>query len=301
MNLRELVSDARVNRGLWWQQAWSLVAGCTPVSEACQNCWAATMAHRQGMRQKLSDAQWKLWEGLTTDQGKWNGQIRCLEHNLELPLKIKKPTLFSIWNDLFHPDVSDRFIFKALSIMTLSRHFYLLLTKRIDRALTFFQKPEIIEAWYGEKRDLPIMSPPSNLGLGVTVELPKYLHRIETLLYIPAALHFVSLEPLLGELSIAPFLSGWSGKNSGLPHRLSKELEALPDIDKLDWVIVGCESGSKRRPMKDKWASDIIKECVSADVPIFLKQKEVNGRMAHAPTIFNGNTILQFPEVERMP
>jgi len=274
MNLGELVSEKRKSKGLWWQKALNLVPGCTPVSEACLNCWSAGMAHRQGFRQGISDYQWKLWGGLTTYDGKWNGEIRLLEENLELPLKTKKPTLFSVWNDLFHPKVPESFHYKFFEMVSgCKHHFFLVLTKRPENLLKFYQQCEDYDS-----SEFP------NLGFGVTVELPKYLDRILTLCKVPAALRFVSLEPLLDELSISGH--GW---------RNARKEESI------HWVILGCESGRKRRPMQLEWGQKILNECRDAEVPAFLKQIEQGGKLIHAPKSLTGDSLQVFPEVEWKP
>jgi len=114
---------------------------------------------------------------------------------------------------------------------------------------------------------------------GVTVESSDYLGRIEELLEIPAAVRWVSIEPLLSEIDMGPWLSGWSGQKSGLPEPLSGALEALADIPALDWVVVGCESGPNRRPCKLEWVESIVEQCKAAGVPVFVKQLDINGRV----------------------
>lgn len=208
------------------------------------------------------------YAGLTDEYGRWNGSIRLLEDNLELPLKVRQSTLFSIWNDLFHPDASRNFIEDAFQHMAQARqHFFLILTKRPERMNQLLCGGTHL----------------ANVGLGVTVELPKYLHRIETLLQIPAALHFVSLEPLLGEMSLLHDLYFKGHKYH------------------IDWVQMGCESGGHRRPMQSRWAECVIKDCKEAGVPLFFKQMEREGKLVHAPKLTNGKPLLQFPEVEWSP
>ncbi len=83
-----------ISKGRYWNRAWSLIDGCTPVSEGCEHCWSASMEHRFCKADKYDCV-------LTNDEGAFNGSVHIREDRLDIPLKTKKPTVFSIWNDLF--------------------------------------------------------------------------------------------------------------------------------------------------------------------------------------------------------
>ena len=156
-----------ISTGRYWDKAWSLVEGCTPVSLACNHCWLATMEHRYGARKIASYCQdcplYPLRQGLcdtdvegsivdgtatgytkhvpspfTDSSGRFNGTVRIREDRLDLPLETRKPTVFAIWSDLFHEKVPDAFIEKALNaVYEAKQHTFLILTKRPERLASF--------------------------------------------------------------------------------------------------------------------------------------------------------------------
>lgn len=174
----------------YWDSAWSLVEGCTPVSEACDNCWLAGISHRFDVGKRDST---RVNE--TDESGRFTGRIKIRTDRLNIPLKRKTPTVYAIWSDLFHEKVPHTFIYDAIDNMIMSiQHTFLILTKR----------PKIM-------RDI-LMAEESltpNIYFGVTVENQKQADkRIPILLQIPGK-KFVSIEPMLSSIDI----SKWIGYN----------------------------------------------------------------------------------------
>jgi protein gp37 len=184
-------------------------------------------------------------------------EVTLHERELQTPIKWKKPRVIFTCSmgDLFHEEVPDQFIERAFDVMKKTdRHVYQVLTKRPERVLELDRLP-----W------------PENVWLGTTVENADCLGRIEKLRQVPAALRFLSLEPLLGPLT-------------GL------------DLDGIGWVIVGGESGPGARVMKEEWALEVRDICGNAHVPFFFKQwggvnKKKRGRL------LDGRLYSQMPEI----
>ncbi len=157
MNLREMIGEVNIAMGRYWRKPWSLVDGCTPVSEGCEHCWSAALAQRF--------------------RGGWDGTIHCREDRLDQPASVKKPTVFAVWNDLFHEGVDNRFIGRALSRMyDAKRHIFLVLTKRPKRMLDDINA---VVKNFGMAE---------NIWLGVTAENQERANeRIPLLIQTPAA------------------------------------------------------------------------------------------------------------------
>lgn len=256
----------------WTDETWNFSGGCKPVSEGCLNCAAAKVAATRLKHHPL-------YEGLTTN-GQWNGKIRlCTEIGrqdiLEKPLHWRDPRMVfpCFMGDLFN--LPFEFIAEVFLVaQKCPQHTFQFLTKRIERAAEFYKWNYVLEVAkeWGQLK---------NLWLGVSVENQKAAdERIPILLQIPAAVRFVSVEPMLESVDvlIRQKMERLAAIVAGRPFSHIDNPTPLPD-----WVIIGCESGPKRRECKLEWVGDIVRHCKMADIKVFVKQLSINGKVSHSP------------------
>lgn len=241
-----------ISRGRYWDKPWSLVSSCTRVSPGCQNCWSLAMEKRFHRGEE--------------------GEIVVHPERLDIPLRTRKPTVFCVWNDLFHPMVSTLFIAGVFEkMMESDRHTFLVLTKRPEVVLNLMRSTTF-----------DIRGLPRNLWLGVTAENQEQADkRIPILLQIPAAKRFVSIEPMLSKIDLEMLpheYDGISGCYSALtgewwPAVGDYRVEERNKIQtpKLDLVILGGETGPHARPMHPDWVRSVRDQCAAAGVPFFFK------------------------------
>ncbi|RMG02286.1 MAG: DUF5131 family protein [Nitrospirae bacterium] len=232
------------------------------------------------------DKTWTLVEGYTP-----------VNDRLDIPLKTRKPTVFAIWNDLFHEDAPGDFIHNVFQTMyKCPQHIFLILTKRPERVLNILTSKAVIDNIKFYQKAL------SHVWIGVTAENQEQADkRIPLLLQLPAAKRFVSIEPMLGPVNLVDIpikLNGvWTGPMGiVMSIRTGKYISNGHGKSLIDWVICGCETGPKRRPTNIEWIRDLRDQC-QAGVPFFLKQMDVNGKIVKAPEL-DGRQWLEVPECQ---
>jgi protein gp37 len=253
--------------GIQWTEAvWNPTTGCDRVSPGCDHCYALTMAKRlKGMGQ----AKYQR-DGDPKTSGPGFG-LTVHPDALAVPLRWRKPrkVFVNSMSDLFHESVSATFIAAVFDVMRQTpQHTYQILTKRHARMRSLARTAAFGEGW-----------PLPNVWLGVSVEDQKWADiRIPALLQTPAAVRFLSCEPLLGPVKL-PFIEEYDGCTCGTGpagyygmHEHGCGTEPGPAWDRLHWVIAGGESGSGARPCELGWLRHLRNQCAEVGVPIFVKQ-----------------------------
>lgn len=268
----------------WTEKTWNPIIGCSKISPGCQNCYAERMAGRLANIETTKHYCGVLnWEngycgnefespGKYVSEG-WNGKTHFVDSALEKPLKRKKPTMYFVCSmgDLFHESVPFEWILHVYEIMSkCPQHTFQVLTKRPERAKAF--SDWLLEGSRFEYTKLSFW-PLSNVWLGVTAENQQQADkRIPVLLEIPAAICFVSIEPMLSKVDLTHINEGIGLDYNALDGSAISLGEKYLDGDKLDWVICGGESGPNARPMNSNWVRSLHDQCKEANVPFFFKQ-----------------------------
>jgi len=262
----------------WCTKSWNFLRGCSLVSAGCTNCYAQRQAHRfAGPGGK--------YEGLTRLTGhgpRWTGDVRLVPELLTWPMRLRKPERIFVnsMSDLFHEDVPLSWIAAALGIMAVTpRQTYLVLTKRAERMRDVMAKLDVAtireatlqvaRRMIGADWTLPL----PNVHLGVSCEDQATAdERIPYLLDTPAAVRWVSAEPLLGPIDFRARphrdLCIRCGEGPGAKHDHPDGYRTRG----LDWIVVGGESGPGARPFDLMWLDSIVEQTRAAKVPLFVKQ-----------------------------
>jgi len=228
----------------WTEMTWNPVTGCTKVSQGCKRCYAERMAKRL--------------TAMGSERYRNGFKVTLHPDLLDVPRRWRQPRVVFVnsMSDLFHEEIPLEYIRRVFATMRdCPQHTFQVLTKRSERlAEVAAQLP-----W------------PRNVWMGVSVEDARVISRIDDLHTVPAAVRFLSLEPLIGPLNELP-------------------------LEGIHWVIVGGESGPRARLMRKEWVDSIYRQCRAAGVPFFFKQwggtrKDLTGRRLHGRT-FNEMPII---------
>jgi len=244
----------------WTDATWNPVTGCSKVSAGCKHCYA----ERDWVRLSANPA--------TRYYGRNFTDVQCHQDVLDLPLRWKRPRRIFVnsMSDLFHPDVPIQFLEDVMTTMELAHHHtFQVLTKRPTEMLDKLQR---------------IATPvPPNVWLGVSIEDQVTADtRIPLLLQAPAAVRWVSAEPLLGPVDLRRLLEVTCASECCGMQRLDSmtgssirdlSIEAFEDGPHIDWVVVGGESGPNARPMQLEWARDLRNQCDAAGVPLLFRMR----------------------------
>ncbi|HMY88545.1 MAG TPA: phage Gp37/Gp68 family protein [Microthrixaceae bacterium] len=236
----------------WTDETWNPIVGCSKVSPGCDNCYAVGTVHR-GLAEQHRGLTVRA-EGATD----WTGEVRVVESMMDRPLRWTKPRRIFVnsLSDLFHPGVSDETIARIFAVMALApQHTFQVLTKRPQRMADMLSTMlfwKVVASHCADDQTASLSWPYRtaianhqglpNVWLGVSIESDRYAFRAAHLRRTPAAVRWISAEPLLGPL---PSL----------------------DLTGIDWLVVGGESGPKARPMHPQWVRDLRDECTDICCP----------------------------------
>lgn len=228
----------------WAEKSWNPVTGCTKKSDGCDHCYAERMAKRlqnMGQARYVNGFQVTMHESVLTEPEGWAKPSRVFVCSM---------------SDLFHEYVTDDFIRRVFEKMNeLERHTFLVLTKRPERLAALASELQFT----------------ANIWVGVTVEHPHYISRIDVLRTIPAAKRWISCEPLLESL-------------------------ADTDFTGIDWIVVGGESGPGARPMDPDWARELDMQCEWEGIAFFYKQQ--GAKVGKGSKLLDGVERHQYPDQE---
>jgi len=279
----------------WTDATWNPITGCSVVSPGCTNCYAMRLA---GTRMKHHESRIGLTDVSKTGPV-WNGQVRFNEQWLDQPLRWKKPRMIFVCahGDLFHENIPDEWIDQVFAVMALCpQHVFQVLTKRADRMREYLSDPEIGQQWWLRADDLactldlpethhgmPYLSrgaavAPSvmpNVWLGVSAEDQQRAdERIPLLLQTPAAVRWVSAEPLLGPINFRwqPYAHQATGESYRAYLHREGSVDQYESLKGISWIVAGGESGPGSRPAHPAWFRSLRDQCAAAGVPYFFKQ-----------------------------
>ena len=245
----------------WTEATWNPTTGCDRTSPGCDNCYALKLAARL---KRMGQPKYQVDGDPTTSGPGFNLTIHDTALDIPLHWRTGRHIFVNSMSDLFHPEVPLEFIAQILDVdRRTPQHTYQVLTKRAQRLASVADELE----W------------PPNVWMGVSIENDRYTFRVRRLAAVPAAVKFVSCEPLLGPL---PSLA----------------------LDGVDWVIIGGESGTDARPLDLSWVRDVRDKCEAMGVHLFVKQLGTAWSLQEGHGRTHGGDIDLWPQdlrIRRMP
>jgi protein gp37 len=298
----------------WTNETWNPTTGCDKVSPGCDHCYALGQAPRlKAMAAGRGSGDYQT-DGDPRTSGPGFG-LMVYPDRLDIPLHWRAPrrVFVNSMSDLFHPKVSDDFLARAFAVMGLAeQHTFQVLTKRPARMRALLTSEEFRHAWYRARHvralqgdvqggvragrlNLALRWPLPNVWLGVSVEDQERADaRIGALLNTPAAVRFLSAEPLLGPIDL------YSAAIAPLTHVEDES----PHEGPIDWLIIGGESGPGARPMDLGWARYLVGQALAAGTAVWVKQlgsvlareRGIRGKGEHLDDLPEDLRIREFPE-----
>ncbi len=278
------------------QKNWETVGGCDKIKSGCKNCYAVNLIHRFS----CNPIHKGRYEGLVY-QPNWTGKIKLFNDRLEQPLHRTIPTTYFVnsRSDTFHKDVPFEFIDKIMDVVRQRPdHTFMFFTKRWDRALAYYRSA---------KQDIQYaMRDYVHLYFSASTQA-EVNEAVPILLQIPVAVRGMSLEPLLGPIYISEFEEEeWRCDNCGEYYSHFQDASCnhcgyaerhSEYRNQIDSIIVGCESGPNRRPCKTEWIESIVNQRQEAEVPVYVKQMEIDGKVCSDMSKFpKGLRVRSMPE-----
>jgi protein gp37 len=268
----------RAASGIWWNRCLAVNKGCSKVSPGCAHCWSEGESHLHAGN-PAAFAQ-RRWGGVTDDEGRWTGKAVPLPESLEKLTKRHKPTVWSVWNDLFHYDMTDAYIWEVFRhIAACPEDTFIVLTKRPgrmqqlgDQVLQVYPLPNVI--WCVSAEDQTRLDERAGDLVRMADGVPGFGRKRMV------GLH---LAPLLGPVDLGNL--AWTYGGVASPH------------SHIHWVVVEGESGPGARPMEADWARSVRDLCVAADVPFWFKNWGPRG----AGRELDGRTWDEYPIKEEEP
>jgi protein gp37 len=299
----------------WTDATWNPIRGCSRVSEGCRNCYAELVAAR-------FSGPGQAYEGLarrrSNGEPQWTGVVRVIEEHMFDPLRWRRPRRIftNSMSDLFHEGLSDGNIIRVFAVMMLAeQHQFQVLTKRPARMAELLNRDAIgDDVWFAAQEivdqqatayidvlckhsERPVWPLP-NVWLGTSVEdQDAATIRIHSLLRTPAAVRFLSCEPLLGPIDLTDI-----GEDTGYRFNALTGDERYPGsvrtgiLPSIDWVIPGGESGPHARVCLIQWVRSLVEQCGAASVKCFVKQLGARPYDAVEALLDNGDIRLRDPK-----